>query len=118
MRLEGKVALITGAAAGLRDDLMGFGGAAAWLFAREGARVVLSDVNDELGAATAAQMGEAGHDVLFVKLDVTNERDWKEAIGTTVSRFGRLDVLVNNAGTSSRGTVEETTESRSTRDSP
>ena len=110
MRLEGKVALITGAAAGLRGELMGFGGASAWLFAREGARVVLSDVNEELGGATAAQMREAGHDALFVRLDVTSEKEWEEAVGATVSRWSRLDILVNNAGTSSRGTVEETTE--------
>ena len=51
MRLEGKVALITGAAAGVRGELMGFGGAAAWLFAGEGAKLVLADVNEEAGTS-------------------------------------------------------------------
>ena len=54
MRLEGKVAVITGAAAGVQGELMGFGGAAAWLFVKEGAKVVLSDINEETGNRTAA----------------------------------------------------------------
>jgi cyclopentanol dehydrogenase len=109
MRLEGKVALITGAATGVEGELMGFGGAAARLFAREGAKVVLSDINEEGGLKTAEQIREAGGDALFVRLDVTKEQDWIDAIQTTVTRFGRLNILVNNAGTSARFTVEETT---------
>jgi cyclopentanol dehydrogenase len=109
MRLEGKVALITGAAAGVQGELMGFGGATAWLFVREGARVVLGDIKEELGQKTASQIRESGGDALFLRLDVTNEQDWINAIQTTVSTFGRLDILVNNAGTGARYTVEDTT---------
>lgn len=110
MRLEGKVALISGAATGVQGQTMGFGGASAWLFAREGARVVLGDINDVLGEQTATQMRDDGFDATYVHLDVTNEEDWVNAIRTTVAAHRRLDVLVNNAGTSARSTVEETTE--------
>jgi NAD(P)-dependent dehydrogenase (short-subunit alcohol dehydrogenase family) len=109
MRLAGKVALITGAAAGVEGELMGFGGAAARLFAREGARVVLTDIKEEMGFKTAAQIREQGGEVLFLRHDVTSEVDWQEVIQTTLVTFGALNVLVNNAGTGARFTVEETT---------
>ena len=109
MRLEGKVALISGAATGIEGELMGFGGASARLFAKEGAKVVLADIDVVRGEKTAAQIREDGWEALFVPLDVTKEQDWIGAIGATVSNFGKLDVLVNNAGTSARYTVEETT---------
>ncbi len=76
MRLDGKVALISGAAHGVQGELMGFGGASAWLFVREGAKVVLGDINEEDGARTAAQIRESGGEALFVRLDVTREEDW------------------------------------------
>ena len=110
MRLEGKVALISGAAAGVSGELMGFGGASAWLFVKEGAKVVLSDINEELGERSAAQLRESGADAAFVRLDVTREQDWINAVKQTVSTFGKLDVLVNNAGTGARFTVEDTSE--------
>ena len=110
MRLEGKVALISGAAHGVQGELMGFGGASAWLFVREGAKVVLGDINEEDGARTATQIRESGGEALFVRLDVTREEEWINAIRTTVNEFGRLDILVNSAGTGARTTVEETTE--------
>jgi NAD(P)-dependent dehydrogenase (short-subunit alcohol dehydrogenase family) len=109
MRLAGKVALITGAAAGVEGELMGFGGAAARLFAREGARVVLTDIKEEMGRKTAEQIQAQGGEVVFFRHDVTREEDWQEVIHTTVARFGTLNVLVNNAGTGARFTVEETT---------
>ena len=109
MRLEGKVALITGAAAGVEGELMGFGGASAHLFTREGAKVVLSDINEEMGQKTASQVRDNGGDAIFVRLDVTSEQDWENAIKTTISSFGRLDILVNNAGTGAGTTVEDTT---------
>ena len=109
MRLEGKVALITGAAAGVDWDLMGFGGASARLFAQEGAKVVLTDIKEEMGQKTAAQINELGGDVIFLPLDVTNEQGWIDVIAAAVSKYGKLDVLVNNAGTGARTTVEETT---------
>ena len=109
MRLENKVALITGAATGVEGELMGFGGATARLFAREGAGVVVTDINEQSGQKTAAQIGESGADVEFLRLDVTSEADWSNAIEATVSRFSRLDILVNNAGTGANTDVESTT---------
>lgn len=110
MRLEGKVALITGAASGVESELMGFGGAAARMFCREGARVVLGDINTEGGERTAEQICAAGGEAIFVKLDVTQEQDWIDAVAATVAAYGTLNVLVNNAGSGARYTVEETTE--------
>ena len=109
MRLKGKVALVTGAATGVERELMGFGGATAWLFAREGAGVVIADIDERLGLKTAEQIHEAGHEALFVRLDVTSEEDWASAIEATVTRFSQLNILVNNAGTAARATVENTT---------
>ena len=109
MRLEGKVALITGAAAGVEGELMGFGGAAARMFANEGAKVVLTDIKEDMGEKTAIQIRENGGDVLFLRQDVTSEQEWIETIRTTVATYGKLDVLVNNAGSSSRHNVEDTT---------
>jgi NAD(P)-dependent dehydrogenase (short-subunit alcohol dehydrogenase family) len=111
LRLDGKVALITGAATGVRGQTRGIGGACAWLFAREGARLVLADINDDLGRTTASQIGEDGADALYVHLDVRREREWAEAVDAAVSAYGRLDVLVNNAGTGTEAsqTVEHTT---------
>ena len=108
MRLDGKVALITGAATGVQGELMGFGGTTARLFVREGAKVVLGDINEELGEKTAAQIRDSGGDAIFVRLDVTAEQDWIDAVRATVSHFDRLDILVNNAGTVAGGLVEET----------
>lgn len=110
MRLNNKVALITGAAHGVKGEMMGFGGASAWLFAEEGAKVVLTDVDAANGEKTAAQMREAGHDAIFRRLDVTDEDDWIAAVQAAVDAYGRLDILVNNAGTGGRARVEDTTE--------
>ena len=110
MRLEGKVALITGAAAGVEGELMGFGGAAARIFAQEGAKVVLTDIKEELGERTAIQIRENGGEALFIRHDVTSEQNWIDVIRTTVSAYGKLDILVNNAGTFGPAkNVEETT---------
>ncbi|AGC42197.1 2,5-dichloro-2,5-cyclohexadiene-1,4-diol dehydrogenase [Myxococcus stipitatus DSM 14675] len=90
-RVEGKVALITGAAGGL-------GSAAARMLAREGARVVVTDraSQEAEGRAVAESLGDGQG--LFLALDVTREEDWVRAMEATQERFGRLDVLVNNAG--------------------
>ena len=109
-RLNGKVALITGAATGVQGELMGFGGATARLFVREGAKVVLTDVNDQSGEKTADQIREEGGEALYVHLDVTREEDWINAIQVTIATYGKLNILVNNAGTGARQTVEDTTE--------
>jgi 3alpha(or 20beta)-hydroxysteroid dehydrogenase len=87
-RLEEKVALISGSARGQ-------GEAEARLFVREGARVVVSDILDDQGRALAGELGGAA---TYVHLDVTSEQDWARAVGIADSSFGRLDVLVNNAG--------------------
>ena len=102
MRLEGKVALITGGARGQ-------GAAEARVFAKEGAKVVITDVLDSDGEKLAAEIGESGGDALFIHLEVTSEEQWQSAIAETVLRFGKLDVLVNNAAIWRRGIVEETT---------
>ncbi|HJN86103.1 MAG: glucose 1-dehydrogenase [Dehalococcoidia bacterium] len=101
MRLENKVALISGGARGM-------GAAEARLFAREGASLVIGDILEEEGRQTEAQINESGGKCLFVRLDVTSEDDWRRAVGATVARFGKLDVLVNNAGIFPLGRVEET----------
>ncbi len=110
MRLENKVALITGAAHGVTGEVKGFGGVAARMFAEEGGKVVLTDIDTDSGERTAAELKAEGHDVMFVKLDVTSESDWENAIGATVSSYGGLDILVNNAGIGGASPVEETTE--------
>ena len=101
MRLQGKVALITGAARGQ-------GAAEARLFAQEGAKVVLADVADQDGTIVAAEIAEAGGDALYVHLDVTSEDEWDAAVRAAVASFGKLDILVNNAGIWRRGHVLET----------
>ena len=101
-RMDGKVALISGGARGQ-------GAAEARIFAQEGAKVVIGDLLDAEGTRVAAEIAESGGDALFVHLDVTHEEDWRSAIGAAVSSFGKLDVLVNNAGIWRGGRVEETT---------
>jgi len=108
MRLKDKVGLITGAATGVRGEVMGFGGATAWLFSREGAAVVIADINDEMGELTASQMREDGHKTMFVHLDASQETDWINAIRVAVENFGGLDILVNNAGSGVTKSIEDT----------
>ena len=110
MRLAGKVALISGAAAGVQGELMGFGGAAARLFTQEGAKVVLTDIRDELGQRTAKEISESGGEAIYLHLDVTSETGWVRVVEATVARFDRLDILVNNAGSGARYRVEDTSE--------
>ncbi len=102
MRLAGKVAIITGAARGQ-------GAAEAELFAREGASIVFGDILEDDGRAVEARITESGGSATFVRLDVTSEADWAAAVATTVDRYGRLDVLVNNAGLLTLTSTEEVT---------
>lgn len=97
-RVEGKIALVTGAA-------LGIGRATSELLAREGATVILADILTEEGRATAEQIGM---DASFVELDVTSEQAWSAAIADIKAKYSRLDVLVNNAGISPFGTIEST----------
>lgn len=101
-RVTGKVALISGGASGL-------GKAQALLLAKEGAKVVITDINDAGGQAVAEEIIGQGGEALFLRQDVRNENEWEAVIAATLSRFGALDVLVNNAGIGIGGNAEETT---------
>jgi NAD(P)-dependent dehydrogenase (short-subunit alcohol dehydrogenase family) len=92
-RLEGKVAIVTGGA-------LGIGKSTAEVFAREGARVAITDVLDAEGQALAADIGKAGGQAAYWHLDVAKEAEAQQVIADVVKRWGRLDVLVNNAGIS------------------
>jgi 3alpha(or 20beta)-hydroxysteroid dehydrogenase len=98
--LEGRVALVTGAARGI-------GAACASSLAKLGATVILTDVIESVGEATAANLRAEGHTARFKKLDVTDEQAWDRTMASIVAEFGRLDILVNNAGISLAKTIEE-----------
>lgn len=102
-RMAGKVALISGAASGL-------GAAQAVLFAREGAKVMIGDLQEELGAEVVAQIHASGGEAKFIRLDVTSLESWTAAVDATVSAFGGLTTLVNNAGIFHPGGVLTETE--------
>ena len=98
-RLEGKVAIITGAAQGM-------GASHAKLFVEQGAKVVLTDLNEEKGQVFAAELGE---NALFVKQNVANEEDWATVVATAEEKFGPVNVLVNNAGITMAKPMMQTT---------
>ena len=91
MRLEGKVALISGGARGQ-------GAAEARLFVQEGAAVVIGDILDDEGMKLEAEIRELGGQITFVHLDVTDAEQWTSAVNEAVTHYGKLDILVNNAG--------------------
>src|SRR5439155_1621661 len=78
------------------------------MFAREGAQVVIGDVLEDEGRAVEAEVAAKGGKAAFVRLDVTREADWQQAVALAEQRFGKLNVLVNNAGISAAGRVEDT----------
>jgi 3alpha(or 20beta)-hydroxysteroid dehydrogenase len=98
-RVVGKVALISGGARGM-------GAAHAELLVAEGAKVVIGDILDAEGEATAARLGDS---VRFVHLDVTKPEDWDTAVSAAVDGFGGLDILVNNAGIANFAPIEDYT---------
>ena len=93
-RLEGKVALVTGGASGI-------GAETSRIFAREGAKVVVTDVNDDGGRAVATEIGDAA---FYARLDTRNEAEWQTVVEQSVDTYGRLDILVNAAGVPGRRT--------------
>lgn len=102
-RMKGKVSLISGGASGL-------GAAQATLFAREGASVMIGDLQEELGARTVEAIKAEGGTAAFVRLDVTSAASWAAAVQATVDAYGKLTTLVNNAGIFHPGGVETETE--------
>jgi cyclopentanol dehydrogenase len=102
-RLDGKVALISGGARGQ-------GACEARMFCEEGAQVVIGDIIDDEGRKVASDLKAAGLDATYVHLDVTKASDWLVAVGAAEGQYGKLNVLVNNAGILVRKGIEETTE--------
>jgi 3alpha(or 20beta)-hydroxysteroid dehydrogenase len=100
-RLAGKVALITGGARGM-------GASEAQLFIEEGARVVITDVREDVGQETAKRLSPDGSVCTFLRHDVTNEADWSAVVDEVVKSLGQIDILVNNAGIFERGSVLDT----------
>src|SRR5438045_2279632 len=101
-RVQDKVAIVTGAASGVgKEDSI--------LLAKEGARVVLTDVNDAEGQKVAAQINsKTPGSALFIKHDIASEDDWKMVVARTEETFGGLDILVNNAAILIYGNIENT----------
>ena len=100
-RLDGKVAMITGGAAGI-------GRRHVELFAQEGARVVIGDIAKEAAERAVNEIKGQGGEAIFVQLDVSEENRWKEGLDEVIKKYGKLNILVNNAGISLAKTVENT----------
>lgn len=102
MRLENKVAIVTGGSQGIGRGI-------AEVFAQEGAKVVIADIDSKIGMQTANDLNDKGHNVRFHKTNVSDETDVKNLIAYTIKEYGKLDVLVNNAGINIRKSVHDTT---------
>ncbi|HHV00860.1 MAG: SDR family NAD(P)-dependent oxidoreductase [Defluviitoga tunisiensis] len=102
-RLNGKVAIITGAARGM-------GKVEAELFAKEGAKVVAADILEDEVKKVAEDIVKAGHQAIAFKLDVSKSEDWKKVVDKVVEKWGKVDVLVNNAGIFPTSGIETATE--------
>jgi NAD(P)-dependent dehydrogenase (short-subunit alcohol dehydrogenase family) len=101
-RVQGKVALVTGGASGI-------GRGCALLLGKEGATVIVTDIQDDAGKDTVAAIKRAGSDAIYLRHDVTNEDAWTKVMAEIKSRFGKLDVLVNNAGIAITGPIVDMT---------
>lgn len=99
-RLSGKVAIITGAA-------LGMGAAEAKLFAKEGAKVVATDIKDDVLQEVVNEIKANGGDAIGLKHNVISEEEWKKVIQTTIDHYGKVDILVNNAGIASPKTMAQ-----------
>lgn len=102
MRLREKIALITGAASGLGRET-------AILFAKEGAKVVLTDINEEMGKEVVTIIQSNDGEALFLKHNVAVEEEWRSVIQTTLQSYNKLDILVNCAGIGTFASIEDTT---------
>jgi cyclopentanol dehydrogenase len=102
-RLNNKVALISGATGGQ-------GSVEVKLFCSEGAKVIFGDIDDEKGKALETEVRNSGGKATYVHLDVTSESDWQKAVSKSVELYGKLDILINNAGVFLRKNLEDTTE--------
>jgi len=91
MRVKDKVVIITGGGSGIGRET-------GILFAKEGAKVVIADVNEKAGAETVELIKNAGDEAFFARLDVSNREQAKQVVKETIAKYGRLDVLINNAG--------------------
>ena len=91
MRLENKVAIITGGGTGIGKET-------ALLFVKEGAKVVITDINQESGNLAVKEIQQNGGEAIFIHHDVSKEEDWKKVAEETIKAFGKVDVLFNNAG--------------------
>lgn len=103
MRLANKIAIITGAGSGI-------GKASAYLFAKEGAKLVVADINDTGGEETVAKIKERGHEAIYVHADVSKALDVEYIVKTSMEKFGRIDILFNNAGVRIRSSPVEAIE--------
>ncbi len=100
-RLEGKVAIVTGSAEGIGETT-------SKLFAREGANVVIADINRTRGEEVAGEIKTEGGEAIYIPLDVTSEKNWQSLIEKTVNTFSKLNILVNNAGIIKIADIENT----------
>ena len=103
MQLEGKVAIVTGAATNIGRET-------ALLFAREGARVIVADLNEEDSQSTVADIGDANGEVRFVRTDVSEAEDMR-ALMAAAEKMGGIDIIVNNAGAQRSGAITDFDES-------
>lgn len=101
-RLKNKVAIVTGGSQGI-------GATTVEMFVREGAKVVIADINEKAGRELEKKINKDGVKALFYKLDVTNYKNWEDTVKFTQENFGNLNILINNAGISYRKNISETT---------
>ena len=110
MRLHNKIVVITGGATGSKTKLMGFGGTTAHIFAKEGAKVIITDINEDLGIQTVEEIKKNGGDASFMYLDVTDEKGWINLVSNINKKYSTIDVFVHSAGFIKRTSIQETTE--------
>lgn len=101
-RVEGKVAIVTGGASGIGKET-------CLVLAREGAKVVVTDIQEELGKKVVEEIKEMGQEAIFVKHNVVSQEDWVVVVRQTIERFRQIDILVNNAGVSLNKPFEDVT---------